>query len=231
MRLVLYGALLLFGLRFLGKNGLITFAMIAFLGGNLQVLHQAQFSFLDEPVALGTILFSFTYLTSDILTEHFGAKIARQSVLMSILAQVLFAIIMMSTLFHHPLPHIPENQNIYEGFKLLFLPMPRFLIASLLAYGISQLLDIWVFQRLKIITEGKFLWLRLSASTLIGGLVDQIIFSVLAWVVLAPTPVTLSTLFWTYIVGSYAGRALVSVVGFPLMYISKCCIPSEKSSV
>lgn len=225
LSLVIYGCILLLSLRLFGKYGLILFIITAFLASNIQVLHRAEFSFLTHPVALGTILFSLTYLASDMLTEHYGARIAIQSIGLSIFAQIAFALMMMTTLFHPPLGQNPENDQVYNALKTLFLPTPRLLVASLISYGLSQILDIWVFQKIKNLTYSRFIWLRSGVSTLLSGLADNIIFSLLAWIILSPHPVDLYTLIWTYILGTYAGRAIVSFISIPLMYLSYRVLP------
>lgn len=213
------GALLLF-FRLGGVLGLFCFLNLAYLTANIQVLHLAQFSFSHEPVALGTILFAMTYLASDMMTEHYGAFYARRAVLLSFITQIAFVLFMSITILHPPLPQYPENPEIHHAMRVLFMPAPRIMIASLVAYGISQLCDIWIFQRISLWTKTRFLWLRTSLATVIAALIDNIIFSYLAWVLLSPHPVNLDQLVMTYIMGTYLARMIIAVAGVPFMYIS-----------
>ncbi|MBX9977332.1 MAG: queuosine precursor transporter [Alphaproteobacteria bacterium] len=218
--------LLLF-LRVGGAAGLFCFVNLAYVAANIQVLHVAQFSFLSEPVALGTVLFAMTYLATDMLTEHYGAETARKSVVLSFLAQIVFTLVMFMTLAHIPLDNQQGNYKIYSAMEELFLPAPRIMVASIIAYGISQFLDIWLFKRLSDATSKKHIWLRTSASTLLSALADNVIFSSLAWIILSPTPVSFSTLVFTYILGTYIARAFVSVAGVPVMYMSYVFKPKD----
>jgi uncharacterized PurR-regulated membrane protein YhhQ (DUF165 family) len=65
-------------------------------------------------------------------------------------------------------------------------------------------------------------------STLIAGLVDNIIFSVLAWVVLNPYPVSLNILVFTYILGTYGARVVVSITSTPVIYLTYKFHPNQK---
>lgn len=207
---------LLLSLRFFGKYGLMTFVVVGFLGSNIQVLHQSAFLFLKEPVALGTVLFSLTYIATDMLTEHFGFSEAKKAIGLSIFAQVMFVTLMMITLLYRPLSH--ETRVVCHSMEILFLPASRLFVASLLSYGLSQLLDVWVFERIRIKTHDRHLWMRSFISTFVSGFVDNVIFSTLAWVVFNPTPVSWNALFWTYILGTYTIRMMISFISVPMMY-------------
>ena len=68
-------------LKLFGKVGIYLYTAIAVIAANIQILKIVKFSFLDEPVALGTILFASTFLCTDILAEYYGVKKARKNVL------------------------------------------------------------------------------------------------------------------------------------------------------
>jgi len=226
---VVAAALLLLFLRIGGAIGVFCFINLAYIVSNIQVLHAAQFSFLSEPVALGTVLFAMTYLATDIVTEHYGPRRARQAVALSFLTQVGFTLLMLLTLAHPPLPEHPGNGDIYKSMSTLFTPSLRILVASLASYYISQLLDIAVFQKIADMTHKRFLWLRTTVSTSLSALADNIIFSTLAWVLLSPDPVSLRTLIMTYILGTYVARVFVSIAGVPVMYLSYTALPKKNN--
>jgi uncharacterized integral membrane protein (TIGR00697 family) len=144
----------------------------------------------------------------------------------------LMTLLMVIALGYPPLPlsaigsagteHMPFTE---QAMSLLFTPSPRLLLASLLAFVISQLNDIWLFQWIGRLTGKRFLWLRTAISAWSSALVDTLLFSVLAWVILAPQPVTLSVLLFTYILGTFVTRALIGILSTPVMYMSKAFIP------
>lgn len=200
-----------------GKVGLITFNAMAVIVGNIQVLRVAEFGFSPDPVALGTVMFAATFMVTDVLNECYGRAVARFSIFLSFTIYVSMTLCMLVDLGHRPQP----GDVNYAAMETLFTPSLRFFIASLSAFLLSQLLDIWIFNRVKNLCEGRFLWLRTNASTFISGLVDNFIFSTLAWVILSPSPVSFHTLMMTYVIGSYLYRAIVNVILTPVIYECK----------
>ncbi len=214
-------------LRFYGAIGLCVYNAVAILIANIQVLRLAKFGFSPEPVALGTVVFATTYLVSDILVEHYGAKTAKDSLWMSFISQILMTVIMILTLGHTPLPEdieiletTSEANTTYLSMVKLFAPSPRLLFASLLAYVISQLFDIWIFQKIRDLSHNRFVWLRQNVSTFLSGLLDSFIFSYMAWVLLSPTPISFYTLMISYVLGTYFLRLIVNLAGTPIIYLS-----------
>lgn len=219
-------------LRLFGANGLYLYNIVAVLASNIQVLKGVQFSVGAEPVALGTVVFATTYLCSDMLTEYYGKKAALIGIGYCFAAQILMTILMIITIGHPrlPLDHIGSAGTHHmlateHAMALLFTPSPRLLLASLLAFSISQINDIWLFQWISKLTKERMLWLRTTVSAVISALVDTTIFSVIAWVILAPEPVSFSVLIFTYILGTFATRVLIGLFSTPVMYMSKACIP------
>lgn len=224
--IILYAIILLLW-RFCGKEGLYMYNVIAVIVANIQVLKITSISFSPEPIALGTLLFATTFLVSDILTEHCGTKTAKTGVMLSFLAQIIVTIIMLITLAYPSLGGVTGKDSdklLIDGVQVamytLFAPSLRILIASLTSYYICQQVDILIFKALKDLSNKKMLWLRLNVATLISGLLDNILFSTLAWVILSPNPVGFNTLIFTYILGTYAARVLVSITSTPIIYLS-----------
>jgi uncharacterized integral membrane protein (TIGR00697 family) len=203
-------------LRTLGLYGLYAYNIIATILANIQVLKVSQFCFSPEPVALGTITFATIFLVSDIITEHYGKEAAQRSIWLSFSSQIIVTILMVLTLGHTPL----SGDATQAALETLFLPAPRLVIASLVSFVVSLLIDIQIFNALNTYTRHRHLWLRTSLSTMVGALVDNIIFSTLAWVILAPQPVSLQTLVFTYILGTYVARVLIALVSTPVLYLS-----------
>lgn len=212
--------LLLLCLRFGGAYGLISFMTMAYLTANIQVLHLAKFEYLSEPVALGTWLFAMTYLASDMLTEHYGAAHARRAVSLSFVTQIGFTLLMVMCIWHPPLTDIAGNTETHASLVRIFMPSIRIMVASVVAYALSHFLDIWIFQKLLSITQRRYVWLRTTLSSILAALLDNIVFSSLAWVILSPDPVSWKTLIYTYILGTYGTRFCVSFIGIPMMYLS-----------
>jgi uncharacterized integral membrane protein (TIGR00697 family) len=225
-------------LRRLGEQGLYLYNIVAILASNIQVLKGVQFSMSAEPVALGTFLFSTTYLCSDILAEHYGKDSAKRGVWLAFYAQILMTLFMMIAVGYPPLTstavgsagteHMPLTE---QAMAILFTPSPRILFASLLAFLISQFIDIRIYQALSKLTQQRALWFRTLVSTLCSAIIDTLLFSVLAWVILAPNPISLSVFTFTYVLGTLAMRAIVRIASIPIMYFSKSFAPNSLRSL
>lgn len=225
---------ILFLLKYFGQQGLYIYTIVAVLASNIQVLQGVQFAFSKEPVAMGTILFSTTYLCSDILSEHFGKKTAQFGIWYCFIAQLLMTLFMMIAVGHPPIivdgitTNSIEQMSVAEkAIAFLFTPSPRLLFASLLAFAISQFSDIAIFQAFGKLTQQKYLWFRTLGSTLISAAIDTLLFSLFAWVILAPEPVGFRTLIVTYILGTMIARTIIALISMPIMYASYWFLPKR----
>ncbi len=219
-------------LRLFGEIGLYLYVAVAVIAGNVQVLKAVQFSFYSSPVALGTIIFASIFLASDILTEYYGKKKAQRAVWLGFWAALLINGYMLITLAMRPLSVFSEGVlmryiDSHEAMAVLFLPAPAIFFASLISYVISQFSDIYIFQAVKRITHEKWLWLRGNLAAFLSSILDNVVFSLLAWVILTSTPVDSHTLIYTYILGTLAFRMLASITNTPFLYWAKWCLPRK----
>ena len=222
MLLICFLSILVF-LKLFGYVGLYVYSALAVIIGNIQVLKTVDFFYSPEPVALGTALFASIFLCTDILSEHFGREKARKNVLIGFTGFLFMTIIMLITIGFKP----SANDWAQESFVNLFTPMSRFFIASMIAYLASQYFDVWIYSAIKNITKNRYLWLRNNLSTILSSLVDNTIFSLLAWIILNPNPETLYNVIMIYIFGTYVLRILIAFVDTPFMYFSKLFLPKN----
>jgi uncharacterized integral membrane protein (TIGR00697 family) len=213
-------------LRFFGKSGLFVYTSITVIASNIQVLKLTKYSFTDDPIALGTVLFSTIFAVDNILTEHYGAKAARQCVWLSFVSYLFFATVMKIVVLHPTVVH-GECVNMSRELQKIFSPCFIFLISGLAAYVVSQLIDIAIFSALKRLTNGRYLSLRSLCSMSVAAFADNCIFSVLAWVILADNPINMSSLWNTYIFITYMIRLVVALACVPLVKWSGALVPRK----
>ena len=217
-----FSSILIF-LKLFGYAGLYVYSSLAVIIGNIQVLKTVDFFYSPEPVALGTILFASTFLCTDILSEHFGKEKAKKNVLISFVSFLFMTIIMLFTIGFNP----SSNDWVQESLSNVFTPMSRFFIASMIAYLISQYFDVWIYSKIKNLTINRFLWLRNNLSTILSSLIDNTIFSILAWIILNPNPETFYNVIMIYILGTYILRIFIAFIDTPFMYLSKIFLPRK----
>jgi len=210
-----FSSILIF-LKIFGYVGLYLYSALAVIIGNIQVLKTVDFFYSIEPVALGTALFASTFLCTDILSEHYGRKKAKKNVLIGFTSFLFMTIIMLITIGFKP----SSNDWVQESLTNVFTPMSRFFIASMIAYLASQYFDVWLYSTIKNFTKNKLLWLRNNLSTIISSLIDNTVFSLLAWIILNPNPDTLYNVIMIYIFGTYLLRIFIALVDTPFIYLS-----------
>lgn len=214
-QILLCGGLIMVLFRYWGLLGLYLYMALATIGGNLAVLKIAHFPFYGEPIALGTVLFMSLFLCSDIINEYFGKKKALLSVQVGFISYLIFFAFIYGILSYAPME---GNRSIHEALLLLFTPAPAIFFASLIAYFVSQYTDVFLYNALRKLTRDKYLWFRSFTSTLLGAFLDNTLFSVLLWGFFAAHPKGFHEIFWTYIVGVFLMRVLLTFVNVAFMY-------------
>lgn len=223
---VCFGALVTL-FRLFGAAGAYVYIAIAIIGANVQVLKPVQFAVFPDPVALGTVLFASTYLATDILAEIEGPAAARRGVMLGFAAYLVWTLLMLLTLGFRPLDAAAAGEGlawalpVHDAMMTLFLPAPALFAAGMAAYLTSQLHDVWLFGVIRRLTAGRHLWLRNTLSTSVSALIDNTVFSVLAWVVFAEQPLAWQPLIFTYILGTYVLRLCVAVLDTPFVYLAR----------
>lgn len=162
--------------KFFGKTGLFCWIGVSVILANIQVLKTVQlFGFVTS---LGNIIYSSIFLATDILNENYGKKEAQKAVWLG-----FFILLFTALFFQLTLKFIPDESDfISPAMQDLFGFFPRIMVASLTAYLISQLFDVWVFDGLRKKTKGKHLWLRNNVSTVLSQILDNTIFVSIAFV-------------------------------------------------
>ena len=208
------------------------YTVIAIIAANIQVLKIVNFPFFDNPIALGTILFSTTYLATDILAEYYGTNYARKNILIGFVSFLIMTLFMLFTLGFPPLDASVSSDyswalQVQENLMGIFMPFPIFFVASMIAYIISQYFDVWIYAKISEITNKKFLWVRNNISTMTSALLDNTIFSIFAWIILNPDPLDFNTVIFTFILGTYILRIIIAIFDTPIIYLAKYFLPNR----
>lgn len=124
------------------------------------------------PFGAGILFFPLSYVLGDILTEVYGYARARRCIWVGTVALVFMAL--MSSVVV-ALPPAPQwgGQDAYE---LVFGQIPRIVFASLAAFWAGEFVNSYVMAKMKLWTEGRYLWTRTIGSTVVGQGVDSLIF-------------------------------------------------------
>ena len=215
--LISVGGSVLF-LKLFGKSGLFAWIGICAVFANVEVLILVHAFGMDQ--TLGNTLFASSFLATDILSELYGKKDANKGVLVGIITTVLF--ILLSTMWINYVP--AEGDWAMPFVKQLFANTPRVLIASLIAYAVSEAFDVWLYHKWWTFTEkrfgnkDKYLWFRNNFSTLFSQLVNIVIFNFGAFLGIY----SLSQLF-SITIACYVIYIVTSLLDTPFIYLAKKC--------
>jgi len=155
------------------------------------------------------LLFPITYIFGDIFTEVYGYAGSRRAIWNGFFASILLTTISAIIVALPPAPGW-TNQQAYE---IVLGSMPRIVVASLVAYWAGEFANSFVMARMKVFTEGRYLWVRTIGSTVVGQAVD----TVLVITIIFAGTVPVSTLLKLMISG-YGGKVLYEALATPLTY-------------
>jgi hypothetical protein len=143
----------------------------------------------------GVLFFPLSYVFGDVLTEVYGYARARK-VVWAGFGALAFASLMSAVILAFPPAEGWGNQAAYET---VFGATPRIVFASLIAYFCGEFCNSYVLAKMKIWTEGRRLWTRTIGSTIVGELVDSLVFYPLAFYGIWSTNLVITVLFTNYL--------------------------------
>jgi queuosine precursor transporter len=130
---------------------------------------------------VGNIFFPISYIFGDVLTEVYGYARARRVIWAGFVAMI-FASVMAFVVINLPAAGSePFNATLQPALEITFGNTWRIAIASIVAFWAGDFVNAYVLARMKVLTAGRFLWMRTIGSTLVGQGVDSIIFYPIAF--------------------------------------------------
>jgi len=155
------------------------------------------------------LLFPITYIFGDIFTEVYGYAASRRAIWAGFFASALLSVMGLFAVWLPPAPGW-EGQ---EAFAQVLGFVPRMVAASLIAYWFGEFTNAFVMSRMKVLTGGRYLWMRTIGSTAIGQLVDTALVMTLAF----GGTVRVSLLL-NLILSGYLGKVLYEAAATPVTY-------------
>lgn len=191
------------------KEGLYVWISIATIMANILVCKSIDI--LGLTASLGNVMFASIFLATDILSEKYDVKDSRKAVILAIVSQIIF--IMTTTLAISYIPSETDLSN--DSMKTLFSINTRVSISSIVMFGASNMLDIYLFEKLKR-KFPKQLWLRNNVSTIISNCLENYFFVFFAFVGIYDYSTILSIATTTSIL-----EIIIAICDTPFMYIAK----------
>jgi len=203
--------------RIFGRYGLYGAIIFSLLLANIQGPKLTMIFGLQT--SMGVILYSSIFFATDLLSEKYGREEAQRAVLLGFCVSVMLVILSQISLLYLPSSD-PSTAvfalEVHNAMVSLFDYTPRFVFGSLLAYLISQSFDVWIFHKIKDVTQGKHLWLRNCVSTLLSQLIDTLVYGLVVWwgIVDLGTALQLA-------VTKYIFKFLIAIIDTPFIYAAR----------
>ncbi|HOY28043.1 MAG TPA: queuosine precursor transporter [Flavobacteriales bacterium] len=185
------------------------------------LLGQEHLSFV---LSVGVLPWPIVFIMTDVINDYYGVRGVRFLTLLTT-ALIVFAFAVMYFAIHMPpdlgwwigsgtASGVPDMQ---AAFTNIFGQSMNIILGSLTAFVIGQLVDAFVFRRIKRITGDKRIWLRATGSTIISQLIDSVVVTYLAFWVLRDMSFPLAT---ALVFTAYMYKLVVAIVSTPLVYLA-----------
>ena len=170
----------------------------------------------QKPIKLGPfvepadiILFPLTYIFGDVLTEVYGYARTRQVIWTGFIASGLMAAVYWIVI---AMPGA-DFWTQQDAVRSVLFPVPRIVLASLAGYLAGEFVNSFVLAKMKLLTQGQYLWTRTIGSTIAGQAVDTTLFVTVAFAGIWPRAQLASAIY-----SLYALKVAYEVIATPLTY-------------
>ncbi len=160
----------------------------------------------------GVLFFPISYLFGDILTEVYGYKRSRR-VIWAGFGSLIFASLMAFVVTSLPVAKTMSAEQ-QAAVSLIFGQTPRIVLASLMGFWAGEFVNSFVIAKVKLITRGRFLWVRTIGSTILGEIADSLIFYPVAFFGVWSNEQLISVM-----IGNYFIKVLWEALATPFTYV------------
>jgi len=159
----------------------------------------------------GTITFPLAYMLGDVLTEIWGFKTSKKVIYLTFICNIFLVVF---TLIGVYLPSPDYMSEINIAYSTIFTYTPRILLASFIAFIIGEISNAWFMEKIKYLTNEKFLFVRTILSSAIGYALDTVLFVLVGYIGSVPFKDIISMIIIQYI-----AKMLIEIIcSTPLSY-------------
>lgn len=201
----------IFAYKFFGKMGVFAWIALATIVANVEVLKCVDI--FGMALTLGNVTYGSIFLATDILNEKYGVEEAQKSVYLGFFTLLMFTIITQIDL------HYISNEADFAGeaMKTLFTITPRICFASMSAYFVSNMMDVYLYKFIRnILPSDKFLWVRNNGATCLSQLFDTAMFTYIGFAGVFSKEVVFQLFITTYLI-----KVFIAILDTPFLYLAK----------
>ena len=191
------------------RDGLFVWVAISSIIANILVCKSVDI--LGFTTSLGNVMFASNFLATDIMSEKYSFKDSKKAIILGVLSQIIFITMTMLAVLY-----IPSSVDLsHESMKTLFTINFRVTIASITMFFASNMLDIYIFEKLKKKFPNK-LWLRNNISTIISNCLENYFFTFFGFIGIYDIVTVLSIATVASVL-----EMIIAILDTPFIYISK----------
>jgi uncharacterized integral membrane protein (TIGR00697 family) len=184
------------------------------------LLGQQHLSFV---LSVGVLPWPIVFIMTDVINDYYGVRGVRFLTLLTT-ALITFAFGVMYFAIHMPAEQgwwigssaaqgVPDMQ---AAFTSIFGQGMNIILGSLTAFVVGQLVDAFVFRRIKQLTGDKRIWLRATGSTLVSQLIDSVVVTYVAFWIFKDMSFPMAT---ALVLTAYTYKLIVAILSTPLVYL------------
>ncbi|CAN5304627.1 queuosine precursor transporter [soil metagenome] len=162
----------------------------------------------------GVLFFPISYLFGDVLTEVYGYARSRK-VIWAGFGALIFASLMSFVVTSLPAAKTMSAEQ-QTAINMIFGQVPRIVLASLTAFWIGEFVNSFVLAKMKLLSKGRFLWMRTIGSTILGEIADSLLFYPIAFY---GAPGWSNEQLVSVMIGNYFIKVLWEIVATPFTYL------------
>jgi uncharacterized integral membrane protein (TIGR00697 family) len=130
--------------------------------------------------SLGIILWPIVFVLTDLINEHYGIQGVRKLTYITV-SLITYTFILIS--IGMQIPAVGFSPINDATFNTVFGQSQWIIFGSIVAFFISQLVDVYIFWMFRNRTNGKYIWLRATGSTAVSQLIDTFVVQFIAFVI------------------------------------------------
>jgi uncharacterized integral membrane protein (TIGR00697 family) len=157
-------------------------------------------------VPAGVLAYSMTFLMTDTISEIWGKETAKRTVFGGFIGLIAVLLLIQISLVWPKAPFWKQE----AAYQTIMGSTSRIIIASFIAYLVSQFHDVWAFHFWKKITGGRHLWLRNNFSTAVSQFIDSSLFITVAFYGVMPV--------WPLIWSQWLVKLAIAFLDTPIIY-------------
>jgi len=169
-------------------------------------------------LSIGVIPWPVVFIATDLINEYFGREGVRRLTFMTI-GLIVYAFIVLFLAMQ--VPAVSFSPVSDAQFQAVFGQSMWIIVGSVIAFALSQMIDVFIFWLVRHKTGARFLWMRATGSTVVSQLIDSIVIIGIAfWL---PGKVKTSE-FLTVAASNYSFKLIVAIGITPLLYAGHAAI-------